>query len=341
MFSPGPAALNRDEQYERWNNFKEEALLPLVAEMGILNAKDAQSWRGSFDYTLPHTNRVIHIHNPRSCGFRPIPLYSYISAPSYTNVTNNNITNNYYNGAAPAQETNTNRNNRKNAPQEVEDEKKNDKLSTTAIVVIVAACVVGILYTGYQMAHSIGQSLSSSRKISKMDKAMKALDEVSGLDRRQRRQIEELVEFREEYLSTALSRSRWDVAEDVAVIGGLALVAVGAILSMGAPIAILGGATVIAAIITKFVTHKIWPNLEDDSELKEKSQKKAALAQALLNQDLRVPVSLFSEPTPPAEPHPLYPNLNDDPQFKVYMQNVFYAPAANFNFAPSAPPLGT
>lgn len=311
---------------QKWNIFKRDVLIPTTVEAGLLNAKGAQSWKGGCEYK--YGREYIYIHNPRSCGWSSIPTFNY--NPVNISAFNTTTTHNNY-GTSRNETRETDRKKKK---------EESDQASTAAIVAGVSVCIVAILYTGYQMAHSIAQTLSSSKAFHKMDAAHRGIARIDIND--PHCSINDIMEYRTELLGRAYKRNLADAIEDIVIIAGLTLAAFGVGMSYSAPLIASGTVIVVAAIITKFVTKSIWPNLENDSELKDQARQAAADAEWLMNN-----VS-FKQPHPPSTPYhadtapPLYPNLDT---FKEELARDFRTAKTelnfnfNFNPVPSAPPL--
>lgn len=302
-----PNIHSRASQIQKWENFKDEVLLPFIVESELLSNKNATSPNGGHEYHSNH--HVVPIYNPCSCSFRCIPFYGY-AFPSQTTIINN----------YPAERRDVREQRRK------EEERNNSFL----VIAAVSLCVVGILYTGYQMAHSIGQCLNSNRRMTAMRVSWAEIDNIEGLDQDQKAQLDKIVNFRNAYLEKSSSRSFADVAEDAVIIAGLSLAALGAAMSFATPLIASGVVLVVASLITKFVTHQIWPNLQDDAVLARKGKLLAEDAELLYRAQLK-----FEDSQPVAQPtqDSLYPDLEEMKReiaqiWNINTINIFNPPAS-------------
>lgn len=62
-----------ERSLRRWDKFQRDVLIPTIVEASLLNASNAQSSRGGSEYKFGR--EYIHIHNPRSSGWKSIPFY--------------------------------------------------------------------------------------------------------------------------------------------------------------------------------------------------------------------------------------------------------------------------
>lgn len=306
----------------RWHQFKENVLLPAIVEMSVVNTPKAHAWMGGKSYQVGQ-DRFIYIHNTRSCGWNYLPLANHVQPIFHSTTT---VHHHHYH--VPT--INHVRNHR------TEDRQQEQACNQAIALAVIVGSIFGIIYTGYQMAHSFGQYFSSSKSIRQMDAEHVAIKGLTGLSGDQKLKAAEIVSFRNEYLSSAQKRSFWDIAQDVAIIAGLAITALGAFSGLAAPLMITGAVVVVASVIAKVLTHRHFPTLES-AKNQLKIMEYIKKAQDLYKEEIEVHPP--SEPYPGDQP-PLYPDLEalrkDISQFYHVDEQ-----ALPYFVKPSAPPMGT